>query len=115
MPETERKATNRDAAPTVTPTVTPARTPVTEVRTRRPADAEERRSFRRAMTIGLYVWAAFFLVDQYLGRVVYPGAPLLFFFGLRILGELAIYAMYRLSFREDVSSTQLKIAIEALK
>ena len=62
------------------------------------------------MTIGLYVWPSFHLVDHYLGRVVYPGAPLLFFFVLRILGELAIYAMYRLSFRESISSTQLKVA-----
>lgn len=74
------------------------------------ADAEERRSFRRAMGLGLFVWPGFFFVDQYLGRVVYPGAPLLWFFGFRVLGQLAIFGMYRLSYREAISSTQLKVA-----
>ncbi|HVJ94299.1 MAG TPA: hypothetical protein VM580_31140, partial [Labilithrix sp.] len=76
----------------------------------RTADAEERRSFRRAMLIGLFVWPAFHFLDQYLGRVVYPGAPMLLFFCFRVIGELAIFGMYALSFRENVASVTLKIA-----
>lgn len=76
----------------------------------RPAEVEERRSFRRAMLIGLFVWPAFYFVDVYLGRIVYPGAPLLFFFGLRIVGECAIYGMYRLSYVKEVTSRTLKLS-----
>ena len=86
-----------------------ARTPSGE-RSRKRADPEERRSFRRAMLIGLYVWPAFIVVDQYLGRVVYPGAPLGVFFGLRALGQCAILGLYLLSFRKDVSRSTLQIA-----
>ena len=83
--------------------------PSTDPRTHA-ADAEERRSFRRAMQIGLFVWPAFYFVDLYLGKVVYPGAPLVLFFGLRVVGELAIYGMYRLSFVQDITSRTLKVA-----
>lgn len=78
--------------------------------TRKGADAEERRSFRRAMLVGLFVWPAFLVVDQYLGRVVYPGAPLTFFFVLRVLGQCAIIGMYLLSFRKGVSRATLQTA-----
>lgn len=77
---------------------------------RPPADDEERRAFRRAMMIGLFVWPAFHLVDQYLGRIVYPGAPLGLFFLLRVIGEVAIFGMYSLSFRTTISSFELKLA-----
>lgn len=74
------------------------------------ADAQERRSFRRAMLVGLFVWPAFIVVDQYLGRVVYPGAPLTFFFALRVIGQCAIVGMYALSFRKGVSRATLQTA-----
>lgn len=93
---------------TLRATATSGTAPDAERRQR--ADPEERRSFRRAMGLGLVVWPSFFFVDQYIGRVVYPGAPLLVFFGFRVLGQLAIFGMYRLSYREAVSSTQLKLA-----
>lgn len=86
------------------------RTPPRDKPAERRADPEERRSFRRAMGLGLAVWPAFGLVDQYLGRVVYPGAPLLWFFGFRIVGELAIFGMFRLSYRASVPRTTLKLA-----
>jgi eukaryotic-like serine/threonine-protein kinase len=79
-------------------------------RTRRLADPEERRSVRRAMTLGAVVWPSFFLADLYLGIVVYPGAPLALYAGFRLLGELGILAVYRLSRRKDVSSRRLKAA-----
>ncbi len=79
-------------------------------RTRRRADPEERRSVRRAMKLGAFVWPAFFLADLYLGLVVYPGAPLALYAGFRLFGELAILAVYRISLRPDISSRRLKIA-----
>ena len=79
-------------------------------RTRRRADPEERRSVRRAMTLGAFVWPAFFLADLYLGLVVYPGAPLALYAGFRLLGELGIFVVYRLSLRRDISSRRLKTA-----
>ncbi|MCW5833726.1 MAG: serine/threonine protein kinase [Labilithrix sp.] len=77
-------------------------------RARRLADPEERRSVRRAMTLGAFVWPAFFLVDLYLGLVVYPGAPIALYAGFRLLGEVAIFAVYRESLRKDISSRRLK-------
>lgn len=74
------------------------------------ADPEERRAFRRAMGLGLYVWPSFVLLDQYLGRYAYPGAPLRYFLFLRVVGQLAIFAMYRFSYRKDVSRTMLRAA-----
>lgn len=98
---------DRETLPTLAP-------PPPEVRVRPKvptfADAEERRAFRRAMTIGLFVWPAFHLVDQYLGRIVYPGAPLGLFFLLRVIGEVAIFGMYSLSFRKTIGSFGLKLA-----
>jgi len=79
-------------------------------RTRRRADPEERRSVRRAMTIGTFVWPAFFLADLYLGLVVYPGAPLLLYAAFRLLGELGIFAVYWTSLRPNISSRRLKTA-----
>ena len=79
-------------------------------RTRRRADPEERRSVRRAMKLGAFVWPAFFLADLYLGLVVYPGAPLALYAGFRLLGQLAILAVYRISLQPDISSRRLKIA-----
>ena len=104
-----------DPSPTLAATATTAaepdrRTPSDDSRRARVADAEERRSFRRAMLIGLFVWPAFHFLDNYLGRVVYPGAPLWWFFAFRVIGEVAIFGMYRLSYREGVSSMTLKIA-----
>ncbi len=79
-------------------------------RTRRRADPEERRSVRRAMTLGAFVWPAFFLADLYLGLVVYPDAPLLLYAAFRVLGQLGIFAVYRISHRPDISSRRLKAA-----
>ncbi len=78
-------------------------------RTRR-ADPEERRSVRRAMRLGTFVWPAFFLVDLYLGIFVYPGAPLALFTAFRVIGQIGIFAVYRLSLRRDVPSRLLKAA-----
>jgi eukaryotic-like serine/threonine-protein kinase len=75
---------------------------------RRLADPEERRSVRRAMRLGAFVWPAFFLADLYLGLVVYPGAPIALYGAFRLLGELAIFGVYRVSLRQDVSSRRLK-------
>jgi predicted Ser/Thr protein kinase len=106
----ESETNERVTAPTLVPE--PAHEAAKGEPSRRaiPADEEERRSFRRAMLIGLFVWPAFHFVDHYLGRVVYPGAPMLLFFGFRVIGEAAIFGMYRLSFKPDVSSFTLKIA-----
>lgn len=99
----------RETLPTLAPPP-----PAPEVRARPKArtyaDDEERRAFRRAMMIGLFVWPAFHGVDQYLGRIVYPGAPLGLFFLLRVIGEVAIFGMYSLSFRKTVGSFELKLA-----
>ena len=76
--------------------------------TSRAADPEERRSVRRAMTLGAFVWPSFFLADLYLGLVVYPGAPLALYAGFRLLGEVAIFAVYRISLQQNISSRRLK-------
>ena len=94
-------------------TPTPARATFTPTPGDAPSkhvDAEERRAFRRAMGLGLYVWPSFVLLDQYLGRLAYPGAPLRFFLVLRVIGQLAIFGMYRFSYRKDVSRTALRAA-----
>lgn len=97
--------------PTVATLVEPRRETPRAAPTQAPrADDEERRAFRRAMLIGLFVWPAFHGVDQYLGRVVYPGAPLVQCFILRVAGEAAIAAMYFFSYRKDVASLSLKLA-----
>lgn len=77
-------------------------------KTRRLADSEERRSVRRAMMLGAFVWPSFFLADLYLGLVVYPGAPLPLFALFRLLGELGIFAVYRVSLQKTISSRRLK-------
>ncbi len=79
-------------------------------RTRRRADPEERRSVRRAMMLGAFVWPLFFLADLYLGLVVYPGAPLALYALFRIVGELAILGVYALSLKREISSRKLKTA-----
>lgn len=61
------------------------------------------------MLLALFAWPAFLITDVYLGVYVYPGAPLLLFAGYRLLGEIAIFWLYRLSFREDVTSHALKV------
>ncbi|MBX3219937.1 MAG: serine/threonine protein kinase [Labilithrix sp.] len=60
------------------------------------------------MALGAIVWPAFFLADLYLGLVVYPGAPVALYAGFRLLGEVAIFAVYRESLRRDISSRRLK-------
>ncbi|MDF2693226.1 MAG: hypothetical protein K0S65_1609, partial [Labilithrix sp.] len=77
-------------------------------RTHRLADPEERRTVRRAMMLGAFVWPAFFLADLYLGLVVYPGAPLVLYGLFRVIGELAIFGVYRLSLKRDITSRRLK-------
>jgi len=62
------------------------------------------------MGLGLYVWPSFVLLDQYLGRYAYPGAPLRIFLLLRVVGQIAIFGMHRFSYRRDVSRTGLRAA-----
>lgn len=79
-------------------------------RTKRLADAEEKRSVRRAMAVGAWVWPLFFLVDLYLGLVVYPGAPLVRFGIFRLIAEAGILLVFLLSREKTVTSRNLKLA-----
>lgn len=80
-------------------------------RTKRLADAEEKRSVRRAMAVGAWVWPLFFLVDLYLGLVVFPQSahtlPTCAVF--RLVAEAGIVGVYLLSSRPVVKSRTLKV------
>lgn len=81
-------------------------------RSTRLADEEEKRSVRRAMAVGMWVWPLFFLVDLYLGLVVYPGAAhtLPHCLAFRAIAEVGIIGLYFLSRREKLKSRDLKLA-----
>jgi serine/threonine-protein kinase len=81
-------------------------------RSTRLADEEEKRSIRRAMAVGAWVWPLFFLVDLYLGLVVYPGSEhtlarcALF----RLIAEGGILTVFLLSRDKKITSRTLKLA-----
>ncbi|HSO41016.1 MAG TPA: serine/threonine-protein kinase [Labilithrix sp.] len=81
-------------------------------RSTRLADAEEKRSVRRAMAVGAWVWPLFFLVDLYLGLVVYPGSShtLLRCAFYRLVAEVGIIGVFMLSREAKIKSRTLKIA-----
>lgn len=62
------------------------------------------------MAVGAWVWPLFFLVDLYLGLVVYPGAPLLRFGIFRLIAEAGILLVFLLSREQSVTSRTLKLA-----
>ena len=81
-------------------------------RSTRLADDEEKRSIRRAMAVGAWVWPLFFLVDLYLGLVVYPESahtlPMCLTF--RSIAEAGIITVFFLSRRKKIQSRTLKLA-----
>jgi eukaryotic-like serine/threonine-protein kinase len=80
------------------------------MRSKRLADAEEKRSVRRAMAIGAWVWPLFFFVDLYLGLVVYPGTSLVRCLVFRLLAEAGILLVFLESRRKTITARRLKVA-----
>jgi len=71
-------------------------------------DAEAaRRTIRRAMWIGLWVWPAFTPLDVYMCTVAYPGAPLWLFLTYRVAIEAVFFAVYRASRRPGADIPRL--------
>lgn len=81
-------------------------------RTKRLADAEEKRSLRRAMAVGAWVWPLFFLVDLYLGLIVYPSATrtVALCALYRLIAEAGILGVFLLSKQKQSTSRSLKVA-----
>lgn len=74
------------------------------------AESDETRSIRRAIRLGLFIWPAFLLLDVFMCRVVYPGAPLGLFVVYRLVGEACIVVAWWLARR---SSRSLVLAANA--
>jgi len=64
-------------------------------------DEAERRSLRRVMRIGLWVWPCFTLLDVYMCAVLYPEAPFLLFLACRLGVQMVLLAVHRLAQRPD--------------
>lgn len=62
----------------------------------------ERRTIRRAMRIGLWVWPAFTALDAYMCIVLYPDAPFALFVVYRFVVELVLFAGYRATLHPEV-------------
>jgi len=67
----------------------------------------DRRTVRRAMRIGLWVWPAFMVLDVYMCFVAYPSARFSLFVTLRVAVELVFVAVYRASLRLNASAKRL--------
>lgn len=66
-----------------------------------------RRTVRRAMRTGLWVWPAFTVLDVYMCFVAYPGARFWLFVIYRVLVELVFLGVYRASRRRDANVRRL--------
>lgn len=74
------------------------------------ADSEQesaRRTVRRAMWVGLWVWPAFTVLDVYMCFVAYPRARFSLFILYRVLVETVFVAVYRASRRPDAEIKRL--------
>src|SRR5262245_15058276 len=83
---------------------------VNETRGAASAESEresDRRTVRRAMRIGLWVWPAFTLLDAYMCFVAYPNARFSLFVTIRVAVELVFVAVYRASVRPNASVKRL--------
>ncbi|HEX9165050.1 MAG TPA: serine/threonine-protein kinase [Gemmatimonadales bacterium] len=60
-----------------------------------------RRTIRRALGIGLWVWPSFTLLDAWMCFVAYPGAPFGLFLVYRLLVEFALWVAYQASRNPD--------------
>lgn len=65
---------------------------------------------KRAMRIGMWVWPSFTVVDAWMCFVAYPGAPFGLFLTYRIVIELALIGVYRLSRRRTLSTATLRLS-----
>jgi len=66
-----------------------------------------RRAIRRAMSIGLWVWPSFALLDVYMCLVPYPDARLSVFLAIRVTVEAVIAWVYRRSLDPSVPVERL--------
>ena len=83
---------------------------VSETRVSASAESDQesdRRTVRRAMRIGLWVWPAFTVLDAYMCFVAYPSARFSLFVTIRLAVELVFLAIYRESYRPNVSVKRL--------
>lgn len=83
---------------------------VSETRAVASAQSEQesdRRTVRRAMRIGLWVWPAFTVLDAYMCFVAYPSARFSQFVTIRVAVELVFLAVYRATFRPDADVKRL--------
>lgn len=67
----------------------------------------ERRTIRRAMRIGLWVWPSFTALDAYMCVMLYPEAPFRLFVVYRLTVALVLLAVYRATLRPEVRTDWL--------
>jgi len=65
-------------------------------------DETERRSLRRVMRMGLWIWPSFALLDTYMCAVLYPEAPFRLILGYRLGVQAILLAVHRLAQRRDI-------------
>ena len=80
---------------------TPATPRVSTARSK--PSAEEERSIRRAVGMGVVIWPTFFLLDLFMTMVVHPDASLGYITALRIAGEATILSAWWLVTRPNAS------------
>ena len=73
------------------------------------AEAQWRRVTARALRIGLWVWPSFFLLDVYMARVVFPGAPLGSFAAYRVIEEALLLLVLLLAERPAVPARVVRV------
>jgi hypothetical protein len=73
------------------------------------AEAQWRRATARALRIGLWVWPSFFLLDVYMAKVVFPGAPLGSFAAYRVVEEALLLLVYLVAERPSVPAGVVRV------
>jgi eukaryotic-like serine/threonine-protein kinase len=72
-----------------------------------------RRAVRRAMRVALWIWPSFTLLDVLMATVLYPAAPLWHCLGMRLIEQVIVVGVYRLSLQPEVSGRRLLLAYNA--
>jgi eukaryotic-like serine/threonine-protein kinase len=77
-------------------------------------DAESiRRAIRRALSVAIWIWPSFAILDVFMATVLYPAAPLWRCLSLRVLEEVLVVIVFRLASRPAVPGRVLLAAYNA--
>lgn len=66
-------------------------------------EESQRRAVRRAMSMAIWVWPAFTLLDIFMARALYPATPAWHFISQRVAVEATLVGAHRLARRQDAS------------